>query len=538
MPAEQQENASKAERLPVHHAAMAKSAKTPAQPKKPLLARFGIGAKKWEREHLPAAGEITPADTMLYGAGTTTVASLLASGNRQARTRQAIYDKWAQMESDPIISAALRLLVTSALGGHETTGDIVFIEQRPEAQADAKLGKLVDEIRDDLSGHLNRVAYPMAYLGATFGDAYARIYADRSGVQDLYCDELVRPPLVQPFDRGSRTAGFAIYTGERNFQRLDISQMARMKLPRSQWVPQHGVFEKSLKIHLETDDINALPLMPAMAGGSLIYAAEDPYDKLTSSLLGLVGQRWMDSIDEQIWTLNLQDMSKDQQKEFVASITSMLQRSKQIAEDAVSGGVPIMERIRHVIPVWGEKQLTSAQSAGNGQGRSDRVTIEDVMLHARLLAGAIGVDLSMIGFADQLSGGLGEGGFFRVSAQAAESARVIRVALGEVMNHIIDIHTLKRYGAVFPPSERPWRVNFYGSISALEAERQRTLSDGMSVGLGLTQAMQVMKDLGADKAMMQAFLTDIMQLDEEQARIYAPIVDVKPEEGTDAGPWG
>ncbi|MCF7995284.1 MAG: hypothetical protein K9L88_10645 [Chromatiaceae bacterium] len=517
---------------------MAKSAKTPAQPKKPLLARFGIGAKKWEREHLPAADEITPADTMLYGAGTTTVASLLASGNRQARTRQAIYDKWAQMESDPIISAALRLLVTSALGGHETTGDIVFIEQRPEAQDDAKLGKLVDEIREDLSGHLNRIAYPMAYLGATFGDAYARIYADRTGVQDLYCDELVRPPLVQPFDRGSRTAGFAIYTGERNFQRLDISQMARMKMPRSQWVPQHGVFEKSLKIHLETDDINALPLMPAMAGGSLIYAAEESYDKLASTLPGLVGQRWMDSTDEQIWTLNLQDMSKDQQQQFVESITSMLQRSKQIAEEAVSGGVPIMERIRHVIPVWGEKQLTSAQSAGNGQGRSDRVTIEDVMLHARLLAGAIGVDLSMIGFADQLSGGLGEGGFFRVSAQAAESARVIRVALGEAMNHIIDIHTLKRYGAVFPPSERPWRVNFYGSISALEAERQRTLSDGMGVGLGLTQAMQVMKDLGADKAMMQAFLTDIMQLDEEQAKIYAPIVDVKPEEGADAGPWG
>ena len=512
----------------------------PKSDKKPsgFLARLGIGRKKWEREHLPTDNEITPADTMLYGAGTTTVASLLASGNRQARTRQAIYDKWAQMEADPIVSSAVRLLVTSALGGHETTGDIVFIEQQPAAQKDAKLGKLVEDIRDDLGGQLNRIAFPLAYLGATFGDSYVRLYSDNTGIADLYCDELVRPPLVQPFDRGSRTAGFAVYTGERNFQRLDVSQMARMKMPRSQWVPQHGVFEKSLKIHLETDDLSRLPLMPAMAGGSLIYPAEEPYDKLTSSLLGLVGQRWMDSIDEQVWTLNLQDMSKDQQKQFIESITSMLQRSKQLAEDAVASGSPIMERVRHVVPVWGEKQLSSAQPANGGQGRADRVTIEDVMLHARLLSGAIGVDLSMIGFADQLSGGLGEGGFFRVSAQAAESARVIRVALAETINHIIDIHTLKRYGAVFPPKERPWRVNFYGSISALESERQKTLNDGMAVGLGLTQAMQVMKDLGATKDMMQAFLTDVMQLDESQAQIYAPIVEQKEEPDDNGGAWG
>ncbi|MDF0607276.1 hypothetical protein HZU77_016850, partial [Neisseriaceae bacterium TC5R-5] len=65
-----------------------------------------------------------------YGAGTTTVASLLYSGRREARDRQVIYNKWAQMESDPIISTALLLLVTGALGGHETNGELVFIEQK------------------------------------------------------------------------------------------------------------------------------------------------------------------------------------------------------------------------------------------------------------------------------------------------------------------------------------------------------------------------------------------------------------------------
>lgn len=516
-----------------HYRAMPKSSSPKQQ--RGFLSRLGIGARKWEADHLPQSNEITPADTMLYGAGTTTVASLLASGTRQARTRQSIYDKWAQMEADPIVSAAVKLLVTSALGGHETSGDIVFIEKRPAAEQKEELGRIVDEIREDLSAILNRAAYPMAYLGSVFGDSYARIYTDKKdGVVDLYVDELVRPPLVQPFDRGSRTVGYAIYTGERNFQRLDTVQMARLKMPRSQWVPQHGVFEKSLRLALSTDDIDELPLMPAMAGGSLIYPAEEPYDKLTASLLGLVGQRWMDSIDEQMLTVNLNDMSQDMQKKFMGSIKDMLTRSKEIAEGAVKGGRPIMERVRHVIPVFGEKQLTRVEGGGQN-GRSDRITIEDVMLHARLLSGAIGVDLSMIGFADQMGGGLGEGGFFRTSAQAAESARVIRVALAEAFNHIIDMHTLKRYGTVFPASERPWRINFYGSISALEAERQRTLNDGMSVGLGLTQAISAMRDMGASRKILEAFLTDTMQLDEEQAKVYAQLAEMGKDEDSHGG---
>lgn len=488
-----------------------------------LPSLFGGNTKAYEKE-AATASDINLSDTMMYGAGMTTVASLMSSGNRQARTRQSIYDQWSMMEGDPIVSTALGLLVTAALGGHETTGDTVFLEKRAQYTDCDKMKQLVDEVNADLLPLFNRIAFTSAYLGATFGDAYGRIYSDDTGVVDVYIGELVRPPLVQPFERGSRTVGYTVSVGDKNFQRLDKTQMARLKMPRTQWVPQHGVFEKSLKIALEEDDINQLPLMPAMAGGSLLYPAEDPYNNLAASLLGLVGQRWMDSIDEQMLTVNLNDMSKDHQERFVKSITQMLQKSKQVAEDAVKGGKPIMEKIRHIIPVFGDKQLTAMSPANGGQsGRNGNISIEDVMLHARLLAGAIGVDLSMIGFADQMAGGLGEGGFFRSSAQVAERARSIRVALAEFFNEIADIHTLKKYGVVFPASERPWAINFHGSISALEAELQRTRSESMGVGLMLLQAMQQLHEMaeqGASKEMLTDFLTDIMALDEDQAEVY------------------
>lgn len=516
---------------------MADTPNIPAPTKPGFLARFGLSRKRWASTHVAPVKEIDQSDTYLYGAGTTTVVSLLGSGSRGARSRQIIYEKWMRMEGDPIISSALQLLVTSALGGHETSGDLVFVEKTAEAKKDKRLAAIADEIAADLAPLFNRVAFQMAYTGAAYGDSYARIYTDARGVVDLHSDEMVRPQLVQPFERGSRTIGFAVSLGERNFERLDVSQLARLKMPRTQWIPQFGVVEKSLKGAITENDIDNLPIMPSMVGGSLLYNAEEPYDNLTASLLGLVGQRWMDSIDEQMVAVNLESMTLEQQERFVESVKGMLLASKNYAEQAVKRGRPIMERIRHIIPVFNEKQLTNIGPGNGGQtGRAATISIEDVLLHARLLSGALGVDLSMLGFADQLSGGLGEGGFFRVSAQAAERARVIRVALAEFFNHVIDIHTYRRYGIVFNVKERPWEINFFGSISALEAEKQRTRADSMNGGMLLVQAMQMLKEMGASKDIMTEFLAKTMMLDEDQAKLYAAIVDAKPQD--DGGGFG
>ena len=70
--------------------------------------------RRWFNENVAPAQQITQADTTLYGAGVTTVASLLGQGRRAARSRQLIYEKWMRMEADPIISSAISVLVTAA----------------------------------------------------------------------------------------------------------------------------------------------------------------------------------------------------------------------------------------------------------------------------------------------------------------------------------------------------------------------------------------------------------------------------------------
>ena len=430
------------------------------------------------------------------------------------------------MGGNHIVASALKLQVTAALGGHETTGDTVFIEQSTIGSATPRLAKIADEIKADLSPLLNRVAHTLAYSAAQYGDAYARLYPKENvGIVDICTDELLNSQLIQPFERGSKTMGFIAYIGKNNFQRLDIAQIGRVKMPRQNWIPQYGVVEKSLRTQLANDDYDSLEIMPSMVGGSLLANSETSYDNLVASLLGLVGQRWLDSIDEQILTVNTESMTKDQRTVFIKSVVDMLKSTRARAEKAIQDGQPVMERIRHIMPVFNEKQLTTlSPSNGGASNRGGSISIDDVMLHARMLAGDLGIDLSMLGFADLLSGGMGDGGFFRMSAQAAENSRVIRIALSDFYYHVIDIHTLYKYGIVFEHNERPFTINFYGSISALESERQKTKADAMNSGMMNVQAMQMFKDMGADVVMMETFLSKTLMMNEDIAKVYAQIV--------------
>lgn len=464
-----------------------------------------------------------------------TVSMLLGSGKRTARNRMQIYFKYIEMVGDPIISTALRLHVTAALGGHETSGDVVFIEATAESKKDKAATKMAKEIAKDLSGIFNRIAYTVAFNGSGFGDAYGRIYTDgKNGVVDVYADELVHPSMVTSYERGNTTVGFVVASGPKATERLSLHQMARMKMPRMVYIPQVRALEKAIRVALSEDDINALPLMPSLVGGSFLDAAEGPYESLNSAMVGLVGQRVLDSIDESMMTVNMDGMTKEQRKEFMSNMKEILKASKTRAENAIKGGRPVLERIYHLIPTWGDKQMTALNGSlatGGGRGQSGTISIEDVLFYAKLLAGALGIDLAMLGFSELLSGGLGDGGFFRTSAQAAERSRLIRVGLTDFFNAIIDVHTYYKYGVVFAADERPWELNFYGTISALESERQKTRSEAMNTGAILAQVLDQLRNLGLDDNAFMEILCKIMLLDEDQAKIIVKGISKLPDDG-------
>ena len=475
-------------------------------------------------------------------------APLLGSGAVQARARQAIYAKYQQMLANPLVAGSLRVHVMAALGGHETSGDMVFIEAKPEAQKEPAARALIDELNKDLGELFNRIAPTVAFNGVAYGDSFARLYTARNiGVVNAISDEMMLPPLVQAFEQGEQTVVCQVAVGQKYVDTLAMDQIARLKMPRMIYAPQPMAIEKAWRMRIREDDINALPLMPSLAGGSFLIDAEDQFDKFTAAMLGLVGQRVLDSIDESIMTVNVTGMTKEQRTSFLGSVTRILMRSKELAETAVKSGAYLLGRVRHMLPVYGDKQVMQLQgvnsAGGAGTGRAGNVSVEDVMFHAKLLGGVLGVDVSMLGFADLMSGGLGDGGFFRTSIQAAERSRVIRTALSEFFGHIIDVHLAYKKGVKYEPGSRPWQINFYGSISALETERQRTTADAYNAGALLAQTLTTLKDSGLDDAALSHLLTHVMKMDEADAKLYAKALakakaDERAREAANEGGFG
>lgn len=484
------------------------------------------------KEDTPEADTLSNIDLMDVEPVST---SILLGGNSEARSRQQIYAKYQQMQQNSFINAGLRLHVTAALGGHESKGDVIFIECTPEAEKDPKKKKIIDDLNHDLKDLLNKNIYTLAFNAVSWGDGYARVYSqDKVGITDLMCDEMVLPPLVQPFEQGSRTVGYVVGTATNSSGvKLSTTQMIRVKMPRTLYTPQARVMQKAFKTAILEDDSSNLPYLPSLVGGSFLEGIEDPYNHLIMSISGMVGQRIQDGIDEALLTVNMTDMTHEQQKATMQNLEQMFTETAAQTAKAVKEGRSLLGKLRRFIPVWSDKQLVQLQG-GTGSQRSGSITIDDVMFHAKQLSGGLGIDLAMLGFADLLSGGLGEGGFFRVSAQVAERSRMIRNAVTQAINDLIDIHLYKKSGLAFSDADRPWAINFYSGISAQQKEAQDTKLSMMNTGGILIQTLAQLKELGLSPEVVKHLLSTQMMLDENSADLVAKgLASAKPPEGQD-----
>jgi len=450
---------------------------------------------------------------------------LLGSTGKPVRSRAQIYTKYHFMMQEGMINIALRNNVQMALGGHETTGETVFIEPKPEISSADR--KMVDEL-SLIVGMLNDSAHHMGFNAAGFGDAYARIYTEPKRGIVAFDAETMFSPLVQPYEELGRTVGYVVSLGEKMQSRMSHLDMVRLKMPRMLMLPQMKAIENAQKINLEGRDISRMLPLPALVGGSLLEAAEQDFDNLYAAVRGLVGQRIAGSIEEVLLAMNLSDTTKEQQDQIKKNTTAMLLAMKQRAEKQVQDGVYSTARNFNIMPVWGEKQLAQVSSIASGAS-GQNIGVEDVMFHAKKLGGTLGTDISQMGFADQLSGGLGDGGSNRTSASGAERARMLRTSYTKMANDTIDRHMLAKFGKCWSDAERPYTVNFYGSIAALENEKQASAERAMNKTAILVQVLAQMRDVGMDEKTNAYMLAKTAELDTEAADMFAKgLANAKP----------
>lgn len=448
------------------------------------------------------------------------------------RDRRTILTTWAMMQHDPTIAAALNLHVTAALGGHESRGDVVFMSPSSLVSGSGinaeRLRKLVEQEAKYLVPILNQIAFPIARYGFAYGDSFARVYGrENHGLVHVMCNEYTEAPLIQAYEQGGRTVGFHVLekdgTERRRITKLTTTQMVRMKMPRYTPVPQFRLGQFMHESLLRENDINKLPIIPAEAGGSILYDAEEPWANVQLILQALNSQQVADSVKQGFLTIDVSGMPPQQRNKYQKGLTKMLQKHKDNVRSALQGGETIWSQAWHVLPVWGDKQVLSA--LGDLSQRGTPLNTETLMINVRRMCGALGMDLALLGWAEQLAGGLGDGAAFHTSAQIGQKSIHIRTALTETFNNIVNLHFGYKYGYMFKPHEIPWKFEFYSDISAATTEaltNKQTRSNTLAM---FSQSLSALKDLQLDKPSNFALLTKIGGCDDEDAVLFSEALE-------------
>lgn len=432
------------------------------------------------------------------------------------RSRFDIYTMWGQMYRDPSISGALKLLVSAALGNHESKSDCIIIvpSEKVRSSNGARAKQLRDLIAQEgkhIASLINPDSFTLMSSGVRWGDAYTRVYPQQGkGIVSVFNSEYTSAPRIQAYEQGGRTVGFHVLEldkTQRVITKLTTEQMVRLKMPRTVEVPQTEMVYGLIRQMLQEDAIDKLPIIPAPVGGSFLYEAEEPWERVVVLLSALTNQQIADSVKQANLTVDMEGMPPEYRGSYKKRLEAMLTASRAFVESALKGGKALYGTQYLFFPTWGNKQIVSAMNDLGQRGGSQGNT-EPLMIAVRRLFGSLGIDMSMVGWADMLSGGLGEGGFFHTAAQVAQRAVLQRQGMTGYVNEMMQLHMQFKHGVRFDPNDLPWEVQYFSTIAAstTEAENNRQTRMG-SLGMA-TQSLAGLKDLGLDAQTTQRLLED------------------------------
>lgn len=400
--------------------------------------------------------------------------------------RSARYAVLRLMAKDPTIDSAIKMHIANALSARTDSGESVFISPAEGAGQD----KIVDDLRATLMPFIKKDLNEWARKAAVYGSCFARVYgAQGIGIQNIRCDYYTHPRFIQKFEKGGRLAGYTTtYQGTNQ-----ANQRLRLMPP---WsfvgfeIPEWWDCED-----VEPINVGGIPVDLAMEDAAMEGLVES--QEYGTSLIATAYGPWMDLLDA-ICSLKMSRRNAARLERMVGVNTGKLDPERaahylDMVAERISNATEEVERqswlrgnvqtvVNHYVPIFGEKGGLQIDAV---QGTPDINGLEDVMFHIKRLGSAIGVDPALLGFGDLLSGGLGDGGFFRVSVMAATKANLLRQALKNGIQKLCELHVAYKFGKVFLPGNCPWTIQFNSVSSAIEREAQEALESRTNALSGL-----------------------------------------------------
>ncbi|MES4105632.1 phage portal protein [Escherichia coli] len=488
-------------------------------------------------------GDVTPADPVVFTSGYSVVArsglSALRPGilgsNSDGMTSAADsislsaelpgerlqkYNILETMAKSPTISTALNIHIAHALAPSKKTGQAFILS--PKDGSDAEAVSRCEELTADLGAMINDGLPSWAMIMAIFGVSYVRPYAEQGrGITGIESSYYTLPHFVQEFYRGSQLVGFSgDYILDTHSLRRVITEpwnLVSMKNP--YWTPQHKVIPVSYgtKGYSLLSDQADKPLMETQNyGTSFLEYSYEPYLNLCASLAALKSTRNNAAKIDRLIALTTNTLDPVNAANYTRGVSQALKRHSDLVAQRSINANAIPTVLNHLIPVMGDGK--NGITIDTQSIPADISGIEDVMFHLRQLAASLGIDATMLGWADQMSGGLGEGGWQQTAIQAALRANWIRQAAQRTIYRLLDIHLAYKYGKVYTETNRPYDVQFNSMNTAIQEEENRELDARANFVAVISQIMDQIQNnpkLAGSDAFMRYLFTEQLHIDDD-----------------------
>lgn len=452
------------------------------------------------------------------------------------------YVLFDQMALDPTIDSALKMHVANALSAKTDTGEILFIQSKGDTD-----NKIVEDLRNTVGKWLNDHGESVAYQTAKYGINYVRPYMEQGkGIVHIRYDHYTHPAFIKQYERAGLPCGFTSKYN-RSLERDGVLKLmvpwryVAFKIPN--WGNQGNNYIEPLRISplefdIDDDDfMNEEPIESQDYGSSLIRTAHDPWTDLNEATIALTQSRQNSAKRDRFITIQTGNKNPALAAKFYNTIMTQLKRKLHLSSrrSALRGSLSTIDN--HVLPVpadgSGSVNIQTEQSEVNISA------IEDVNFHINRLASALGADKSLLGFTDDMSGGLGDGGWFTQSMIAAIKANQIRRAIKIGAEKLCELHVLMKWGKVYTEADKPWRLEFNSLNNALEREEATARESRANFATTVLTVMQMldpeMNKFDFEKTSNWLF-TDVMRVSEDTFK--GIVKAIKNTENGDAGEVG
>ncbi|MEC6833042.1 hypothetical protein VXS06_14840 [Photobacterium toruni] len=385
--------------------------------------------------------------------------------------RFAKYRIFEEMAQDSTISTMLDIHLTNAFSTDLKSG--LSITLKPKNDTDVEICKTLQaEVLKPINDNLLNWGRPTCIFGVN----YVRVHAkDKVGITAFESSYYTLPSNIREYHKCGQLSGFTSENLKQKNQSGEVElaepwALIPLKLPN--WTPnttKEPVRFAATQFSLYEDIDERVSEETQDYGVSLLEPCYDSFVQLIDGLKSLNASRKNASHIDRFVSVNTSGLDTGRAAEYLNLITDQLRKDKEQANRQMAkiGVQPTVWN--SVIPVMGDKGSVTIDTQTVDPNIQH---IEDIMFSFKRLCGAGGIEPSMVGFSDTLSGGLGDGGFLRTSIQSALKAHLLRAAVIKFVERAIDIHCAFKYQKVFTIESRPFDIHFNSMSTAIAQEEE------------------------------------------------------------------